>query len=108
LAWFDDLIREIRAADPESDDLALDLPTRPHWKAKLFGTTAFFVGKTSDAVFVAGPDEFDLAREKKDHGTGRRRAMLTIHGQHYPEFEITDASWDNYRRWLGQYSSTRP
>ena len=37
IAWFDDLVHEIRASDPQSDQLALDLPTSPHWKAKLLG-----------------------------------------------------------------------
>lgn len=100
IAWFDDLIREIRAADPETDDLALDLPTRPHWKAKLFGGTAFLVAKKGGAVWVAGPEDFEIARERKDHGTGRRKAMLTIHDLQYPEFTITDATWANYQKWL--------
>ena len=100
IAWFDGLIREIRVSDPESDELALDLPTRPHWKAKLFGTTAFLVALKGKEVWVASADDFELARERKDHGTGYRRAMLSIHGQHYPEFEVSDTTWDNYQRWL--------
>ncbi|HEY3788320.1 MAG TPA: hypothetical protein VGL71_05660, partial [Urbifossiella sp.] len=60
LAWFDDLIYEIRHADPATDDLALDLPTRPHWKAKLLGATAFFVAKRGSEVLIAGPYDFGL------------------------------------------------
>jgi len=104
IAWFDELIHEIRAATPETDDLAIDLPTKPHWKAKLFGSTAFFVAVNGKAVWVTGPGEFDLARERKEHGTGKRRALLTIHGQHYPEFPISDASWANYQKWLAENS----
>ena len=42
IAWFDDLVREFEPSDPQTDELALDLPTGPHWKAKLLGSTAFF------------------------------------------------------------------
>lgn len=99
IAWFDELIHEIRAADPQADELALDLPTWPHLKAKLLGTTAFFVGARSNAVWVAGPDDFEILREKTDRGTGRRRALLKIGGRPHPEFEITDATWANYQKW---------
>jgi len=99
MAWFDDLLREIRSSDPESDELALDLPTQPHWKAKLLGKAAFFVTLRNEIVLVAGPDDFELLREKADHGTGRRKSLLNIHGMTYPEFQITDATWANYQRW---------
>lgn len=104
IAWFDDLVREIQVSDPLTDELALDLPTQPHWKAKLLGTTVFFVA-SGGAVWVAGPDEFVLRREKTDHGTGRRRAHLSIHGEVYPDFEISDASWANYTKWLATQSA---
>jgi hypothetical protein len=99
MTWFDGLIDEIRASDPQSDELALDLPTTPHWKAKLFGSTAFFIVLRGGNVWVSGPDDFELLREKAEHGTGHRKALLIIHGVRYPEFEITDACWENYRRW---------
>ena len=99
MAWFDDLVREIKAADPQSDELALDLPTSPHWKAQLLGTTAFFVTLKGNMVLVAGPEDFEILREKADHGTGRRKALLRIHEIPAPEFEITDATWTNYQKW---------
>jgi hypothetical protein len=99
MAWFDDLVREITTTDPQSDELALDLPGKPHWKARLLGSTAFFVTATGNEVLVCGPDDFEIRREKLDHGTGRRRAILRIHGMPYPEFEIVDATWANYQKW---------
>lgn len=108
IAWFDGLAAEIRAADPQADDLALDLPTGPQWKVKLLGGTAFFVGRRGGAVWVAGPDDFELLREKADHGTGRRRAMLKVFGHPYPEFEIADATWANYQRWRATYPLPQP
>jgi hypothetical protein len=103
LAWFHELIYEIRSAHPEADELALDLPTRPHWKAKLLGTTVFFVAVRSSAVFVAGPNDFEILRENTDRGTGVRKAFLQIYGQPYPEFEIDDATWANYKKWRVEY-----
>jgi hypothetical protein len=100
LAWFDDLVREIQASDPHTDQLALDLPTRPHWRAKLLGGTAFFVATSGSAVWVAGPDDFTLKREKSDRNAGWRRAVLSIHGEKYPEFELEDVSWTNYTKWM--------
>jgi len=103
IAWFDDLVQEVRAADPQADELALDLPTRPQWKAKLLGTTVFFVSKRDHVVWIVGPEDFELLREKIDNGTGRRKALLRIYGQPYPEFEITDVSWSNYQKWRATY-----
>jgi hypothetical protein len=99
MAWVDDLVREILSAEPQSDELVLDLPTGPHWKAKLLGKTVFFVARRGGAIWIAGPDDFELLREKTDHGTGKRKALLKIHGVPYPDFEITDASWSNYQKW---------
>lgn len=108
MAWFDDLVREIQGSEPHSDRLVLDLPTTPYWKAKLLGATAFFVAVTGSAVWVAGPDDFTLRREKIDRGTGRRKALLSIYGEAYPEFEIDDKSWDNYTRWIAEQAPLPP
>jgi hypothetical protein len=108
VAWFDDLVREIRTADPELDDQAIDLPTRPHWKAKLLGTTAFLATVHGETVGVAGPGEFEIVREAKDAGTGRRKAYLRVYDQEYPPFDITDTSWANYEKWLKANAALPP
>jgi hypothetical protein len=108
MAWFDDLVREIQASDPVTDQLALDLPTRPHWRAKLLGGTAFFVAATGHTVWIAGADDFTLRREKTDRGTGSRKALLSIHGERYPEFELSDASWENYAKWMATQRPSAP
>ncbi|MBA4062349.1 MAG: hypothetical protein C0501_01325 [Isosphaera sp.] len=108
MAWFADLESEVRAADPQADELALDLPTAPHWRAKLLGTTAVLVSARGGEVWVAGPDEVELLREKTDHGTGRRKARLTVCGVEYPEFEVADATWSNYQRWRAGLPAPAP
>jgi hypothetical protein len=100
IAWFNDLVYEIRAADPETDDAALDIPTSPHWRAKLLGSTAFFVTTRGGSVLVAGPGDFAIHRDDHDRGTGQRRAVLHMHGQPFAEFKIDDASWANYQKWV--------
>jgi hypothetical protein len=99
IAWFNDLVKEIKSADPQLDELALDLPTTPHWKAKLLGSTAFFVAAQGDMALICGPDEFEIRRERVDHGIGRRKAILTVYDVPYPEFQIGDVSWSNYQKW---------
>ncbi len=108
IAWFDDLVREIQASDPHADELALDLPTRPRWKAKLLGGTAFFVATSGNTVWIAGADEFSLRREKSDRGAGRRKALLNIHGEEYPEFDLEDVSWANYTKWMATQQPNYP
>jgi hypothetical protein len=92
MAWFDDLAYEIRTADPYQDELALDLPTKPHWKAKLLGTTAFFIAARGTAVQILGPYEFDIAPEFV-------RAILRIKDHVFPEFELGTVSYENYKQW---------
>ena len=99
IAWFNELVYEIRTADPELDDQAIDLPTRPHWRAKLLGPTAFFVSVRGESALVAGPDDFALVPDRKNERTGRLRVLLRLHDRVFPEFEIDDASWGNYRKW---------
>ncbi|MDB5311531.1 MAG: hypothetical protein JWO38_5733 [Gemmataceae bacterium] len=100
VAWFNDLVHEIRTADPELDDQALDLPTRPYWRAKLLGPTAFFVSVRGESVLVAGPDDFGLVLDRKDERTGRSRVLLRLYDRIFPDFEIDEASWGNYRKWV--------
>lgn len=101
IAWFDDLAAETRAADPRDDDRAVDLPTRPHLKAQLLGSTAFLVAARGEEVWVAGPGSLEIDRHPEDAGTGRRPAALRVYDVEFPEFDIDDASWDNYRKWAG-------
>lgn len=104
IAWFDELVLDILTSDPHADRLALDLPTSPHWRAKLIGSTAFFVANNGALVWVAGPDDFTLVREKSDRGGGRRKALFRIHGEAYPEFDLEDASWANYANWMTEHA----
>ena len=107
IAWFDDLVLDILTSDPHTDRLALDLPTSPHWRAKLLGSTVFFVANNGSAVWVAGPDDFSLVREKRPRGDGWRKALLRIHGEAYPEFDLDDASWANYANWMAEHAAPR-
>ncbi len=104
LRWFDELVQEIRQADPQSDELAVDLPTQPHLKAKLLGELAFCVDRRSGDIQIVSVHDFHIERDPVDQGTGRRPAQLHIGGIVFPPFQIDDASWDNYQRWKQQYA----
>lgn len=98
LAWFDDLAAEIRRADPDTDKTALDLPTRPRWKAKLLGGTAFVVAAKGNGAIIAGPFDIDLIPAAKP---GRHGPMVVLRLYHheFPAFEIDPASLDNFTTW---------
>jgi hypothetical protein len=98
LAWFDDLAAEIRRSDPDSDPTALDLPGRPHWKAKLLGSTAFLVAAKGESAVVAGPWDIDLVPKGRPGRRGER-VVLLLYGQLTPAFEFDPASYDNFRAW---------
>jgi hypothetical protein len=99
IAWFDELVNEIRYADPHADDQALDLPTGPQWKVKLLGSTAFFIALRSTTVWILGPEDFDIALDHPEYVTDTHKAILNIHGRPYPVFKISTATWENYRKW---------
>ena len=65
LARFDELVRDVRRADPDANDNALDLPTRPGWRALLLGDIAFFVASTGDVV-VCHRNEVEMDVEDGD------------------------------------------
>lgn len=100
IAWFDELVMEIRISDPELDQLAIDVPTNPYWKAKLLGRVAFFVAVRGGTVWIAGPDDFELIPLKADPATGNRRAVLRVYGHESEPFDLDPASLANYERWL--------
>ncbi len=99
IAWFDDLVYEIRHADPTTDDQAMDLPTRPHWKVKLLGALAFFAAKNGNEVLVAGPYDFGLMPDEREHD-GHQRVRLMLYNNTSRPFDIDEASFANYRKWI--------
>ncbi len=99
IEWFDDLVREIQASDPHSDPTALDLPTEPHWRAKLLGNIVFFVS-ANGTVWVAGPEDFHIETREDRTRQGLPQRWLSIHGENYREFNLDDVSWENYQKWI--------
>jgi hypothetical protein len=102
LAKFDELVRDVRRADPEADPHALSLRTRPGWKALLLGDIAFFVASTSDVV-VAHKEEVDLEIET-DEGEangpdGSRPAVLWLPGGQFGPFPLDPRNAANFVAW---------
>ena len=102
LRWFEDLIRDVRAADPQADPTALDLPTRPPVRGKLLGDTAFFLQAGSDELFIAGRDEVQIERAPAKSPDREPVGYLVIHGQDFGGFPLDPDNWRNYAAWKGR------
>lgn len=108
IAWFDDLVAEIRAADPRDDDQALDLRSKPRWKAKLLGPTVFLVAPRADDVVVVGADGFALEPVRADaDGDDPPTVRVVIYDSASKPFEVDEASWSNYRKWAAERARER-
>ena len=110
LRWFDDLIAEIRTADPEADTQALDLPTRPRLRAKLLGDTAIFLTDDHETLFVDRRD-VTIEREPSKESDRLPTGYLTIEGMDFGGFKLHPENWQNYATWKtegGQPPLTRP
>lgn len=105
IAWFDELIDDINRSDPAADDLALDLPTKPRWKAKLLGSTAFFAARSGEVV-VLGPWDFGITPVNRD-GSDSHRVQLHILDRLFKPFDIDEASWSNYRKWMATHQQSQ-
>jgi hypothetical protein len=101
LRWFDDLLREVRRADPADDPTALDLPTKPPVRGKLLGDTAVFLAAGSDDAVIAARDDVEIERTapKPDRDPA---AFLLIEGIDYGEFPIDPENWRNYTAWKAE------
>lgn len=98
MAYVDELLRDIREANPQSDPTALDLPSQPRFKALLLDELAFFLSEYGEP-FVLDREEVTLARSEAD---GEVLGLLTIERQPLPPFPLSDANWQNYLRWKGE------
>lgn len=101
LAQFDSLVRDVRKANPETEPNALDLRTRPGWRALLLGEIAFFVASTGDVV-VTHRDEVEIDSDDDDerHDPDKpKRSMLWLVGGQFGPFPLDVRSAANYAAW---------
>lgn len=97
IRWFNDLLREIKFADPKVDAQAVFFDTRPSMTGKLLGDTAFFV-EPGDQTIIVSRREVRLERE--DRGPDRPpRGHLTISGIDFAPFPLGTRTWENYVAW---------
>ena len=98
LRWFKTLIRDVRNADPDGNDpAALDLPSRPAYRAKLLGDSAFLLASGSDDLVILAADELLLSEVGADGGPPR--ALLHLEGVQPKPFALDDDNWRNYHDW---------
>jgi hypothetical protein len=97
LKWFDSLIRDVRAADPETDPTALDLPTRPAFRAKLLGENAFFLANGTNDLIILSEKQVEI--EPHDSDNGKPTATLYLGAEAVDDFRLDPDNWRNYAEW---------
>jgi hypothetical protein len=98
LRWFDDLVKELRHADPRDDASALALPTDPFLTAKLLGDNAFFLDPNGHVIITAR-ELVTLERVEADDPERPPRGYLSVEGAEYLPFKLSEANWSNYVAW---------
>ena len=100
LRWFNDMIRDVRQADPASDPTALDLASKPPLRAKLIGDSAFLVASGTDDLIILAADELYLIPTSYE-GDERQvtRAYLPLDGVAREPFPIDGDNWRNFIDW---------
>ncbi|MFO0938544.1 MAG: hypothetical protein U0798_18725 [Gemmataceae bacterium] len=101
LAQFDSFVRDVRRANPETEPNALDLKTRPEFRALLLGDIAFFVASSGE-VIVAHRDEVHIGTEQPSSMAmpGQpKSAMLFLEGGQFGPFPLDERSEANYLAW---------
>lgn len=101
IRWFEELMRDVRTADPEADATALDLPARPPVRGKLLGDTAFFLQAGSDELMIAARDEVLIERVPPKSPERDPVGYLVVQGQEVGEFPLDSDNWRNYAAWKG-------
>lgn len=98
LRWFDGLIRELKDADPREDAKAVAFPTDPFLTGKLLGDMAFFLDP-SGSVTISSRRDVSLERVLPDDPDRPPRGYLSIDGNEFPPFKLSDVNWNNYVAW---------
>ena len=98
LRWFDDLLADLRHADPKADRRAVAFPTRPVLSGFLLGDTAFFLADGGQ-VWIVARDEVVLDAENHPDPDKNPRGYLSVSGNALPPFALSRANWENYAAW---------
>jgi ABC-type multidrug transport system fused ATPase/permease subunit len=102
VAWFEDLLREVREADPDTDPQALDLPARPRVRGKLLGDTAVFLVGGPDGLVVADRDAVEIDPEPTADPSRLPTAHLRVDGVAVGRFRLDPENWRNYAAWKAE------
>ena len=102
LAWFEDLLRDVRDADPDADPQALDLPARPRVRGKLLGDTAIFLVGGPDGLVIADRAGVEIDPEPDPDPTKLPTAHLRIDGISLGRFRLDPENWRNYAAWKAE------
>lgn len=98
LRWFNDLLNDLRAADPKADRRAVAFPTEPFVSGLLLGESAFFLDGTGE-VWIVPREDVTLEAENSPDPDRPPRGYLEIGGSAFPPFALSRANWENYAAW---------
>ncbi len=98
LRWFNDLLTDLRSADPKEDRRAVAFPSRPAVSGLLLADSAFFLTE-GEEMLIVGRDEVELEAENHPDPTKSPRGFLTLAGNPLPPFALSRANWENYAAW---------
>ncbi len=99
IRWFEDLLREVRNANPETDPDALDIPTRPPVRGKLLDDMAVFLVAAKDSPLIATLDEVEIERRPSKEPDRQAVGHLFIGPEDFGSFPLDNDNWRNYERW---------
>jgi hypothetical protein len=99
LRWFEDMIRDVRGADPAADPAALDLPCKPPIRAKLLGENVFLVASGANDLIVLAAGEFALEILPPVNDSREHQGVLFLEGVAPKPFPLDEYNLANYLDW---------
>jgi len=99
IRWFEELLRDVRQANPELDPDALDIPTEPPVRGKLLGDMAVFLVAAKSTPLIVDREEVEIQRRPPKDPDRPARGSLFIGPDDFGDFPLDLDNWRNYERW---------
>ena len=108
LRWFEDLLHDVRNANPDDDPTALDLPTKPAYRAKLLGDSAFFLASGKDDLLILAREDVEIERDAPKDADRPIMGYLVLLDTDFGSFKLDPENWRNYAQWKTEGGTPPP
>jgi hypothetical protein len=108
LRWFEELLAEIRQAEPENDPTVLHLKTSPPIKVKLLGKIVFLLLPESEEIMILHDFEFSMTPLPYEESTQQPLASVWISEIGNLECPLDPINWGNYTKWAEKTGVATP